>query len=296
MARNLTVEIAPPPRRVSWTAAIQIVFGGMRQAVWVIAALLTIFVWIFAADSELMTKIEMRGPRRSTTGVVVSIRNTSASENRSRIVAVDYRYRVDGREYRGTSYAVHKQLPPIGSTVLVEHRASHPSRSRIRGLRLHRFGAAGGLLFIPYAAVLVVAVLRLIQALRDVRLLARGELALAKVVEKTATSMRIQRQRIFRYTLQVDAPPAPREVSYRESAPRPTAHRFEVRTHRTAAIEREALVPVLFERDAPDRGLAIEALAVRPAPGGFDAPATALWTLLLPSFVVLGNVVFLILR
>ncbi len=125
MARNLTVEIAPPPRRVSWTAAIQIVFGGMRQAVWVIAALLTIFVWIFAADSELMTKIEMRGPRRSTTGVVVSIRNTSASENRSRIVAVDYRYRVDGREYRGTSYAVHKQLlerRPVGAAVLATEK------------------------------------------------------------------------------------------------------------------------------------------------------------------------------
>lgn len=296
MARTGIGELASPPRHVSWTAAIQTVFGGMRQAVWVVAALLTLFVWIFAADSELMTRFEMRGPLRRATGTVLDVRRTSASENRGRIMAVDYRYRVDGKEYRGTSYAVHKTLPRDDNLVIVEFREVDPSASRIAGLRRHRFGAAGGLLFIPWVAVLVVALLRVIQALRDVRLLARGELAFARVIEKTATSMRIQKQRVHRYVLEVDEPPDAREVSYRERAPRPSPHRFEVRTHRGAALEREPLHPVLLDRSAPARGLAIEALSVIPANGGFDAPATSLWTLLFPGFVVLGNVVFALLR
>lgn len=298
MAARRSIDLAPPPRRVSWTAIAQTMLGGMRQMVWLVAAFLTIFFWVFALDSELMTKLEMRGPRRMTNGVVTDIRTTSARENSARVIAVDYTYRIGDVERRGTSFAVRRQLPTIGGLVLVEYRLADPSASRIAGLRRHRFGLGGGLVVGPYFVAILVALVNALRALREVRLLRRGELAFGKLVAKTATAARINKQRVFRYTFEIDLPAPARSASYRESAaaPRPPVHRFTVKTHRGARLKNDALEPVLYEPTRPGRGLAIDVLAVKPSRGGFDAPASALWVLIAPAFVIVGNVVYLLVR
>ena len=151
------LDLAPAPRAVPLSATTAALFSGIGAIGWGVLAFASIFVWVFAAQSELVTLFEFAGATATTRGVVQGTVRTSASEGRrlldvvettdslalahrfvgsqrslyihsttrsrgAPIFDIEFSYRVAGQEYRSASYVtwpVPAAVEP-GSDVSVE--------------------------------------------------------------------------------------------------------------------------------------------------------------------------------
>ncbi|MFO0554170.1 MAG: DUF3592 domain-containing protein [Polyangiaceae bacterium] len=275
------IELAAPPRPVSFGARMAMMFGGLRQVGWAGLLVFSLPMYVFVVDSELLSLIEFRGKLDSATGEVHYVKRTYSQDNNRQVMQVDYTYKVDDQEYRARSYAVDR-WPVPGATVTVQYRADRPSSSRIEGLRARTFGVWSGLLFLPFLVLVGVSIVNAIRGAGDAKLLERGVLGFAKLVKKEPTNTRVNKQRVYRYVFELDLPPEEGDTSYRASSRSvERKYQFTVKTHKGRAIEDEPFEPVLYDPTRAGRGLALDALAVTISPeGGFDEGSGVVYLLL----------------
>lgn len=275
------VELAPPPRPVTLGARAAVMFGGLRQISWGVLLFFSLFIYIFGVDSELLSLIEFRGKLDTTTGKVLSVQSTSASDNKRRVMQVDYSYMIGDRPMSGASYTV-AGPPQPGSTVTIEYRPDRPSSSRIVGLRARTFSAGSGFILLPFFGVLVVAVVNVFRGAREAALLKQGALGFAKLVKKEPTTTRVNKQVVYRYDFELDLPPDAVDASYRASSRSvERKYRFSVKTHKGHAIEDEPFEPVIYDPDRAGRGLALDAMGPTISQeGGFESSSGLVYVLL----------------
>lgn len=283
------VAVAPPPRAVTTGAWLAVALGFAVQLTSFFMVLGVVFAHAFALDSELVTRFEFTGPVETTTGTVTAVRSTASSENKRRVMAIDFQYEAGGRSRKGTSYSV-RGVPKVGTEATVEYLERRPEVARVKGLRRRSFGAsAGWTLFIP-----VVGLLFLLRFLaRDIgraKLLSQGQVGYAKLVEKRPTGGSINKQPVYVLAFELDLPPETTPEAYRAAWSQwSKKHRFTFKTEQVAELVDEPEEPVLYLPDKPGSGIPLDALSVTATPeGGFTSGGSGMGRLFLPMLLLVG--------
>jgi hypothetical protein len=254
---NLTMPIlSRPPRRVPISTRLVVALGHpLARVGWIVLAVSAFFVRLFVMNADLTSWLHFRGPLQTVPGRITASNQTRATEGGAKfrkgtpIFAHHYEFEVNGQRYRGVSYRVGGGLL-AGRPVMVEFPPGRPECSRIRGMRRAMFGPAVGLVLIFPAVGLALAVAALIRARRHLRLLARGEAALARLVNKEETPYRVNKQPVFKLTF---------EFTDQRGETRQTV----VRTEQIARLEDDPYERLFYDPERPERSVLMDAL-----PGG----------------------------
>lgn len=281
------LPLRPPPRDVPLGVQARVLFGPKKQVIgWLMMMFTMVFVWVFAADSELVTLVEFRGDTEEVQGLVVELRETGSSENENTVWAVDYQYDVAGKKHYGTSYSTNPQFSE-GGPATVEYLANHPERSRIKGMRRRTFGAlVAAIVFLFPLVALLLIVGGLADGWRFRRLLRIGRVGYGRLVDKQETGGSINEQPIYKLTFEFMLPPAQEWTGgYRKPwAAWAQAHRFHHSTHLTADLEDEAEEAMVYNPGKPGEASLIDAMPgkVTIAPDGAIRSRSGLLVTLLP--------------
>lgn len=180
------VRVAPPPRAISLGALLRVLLGHEAPVIVLVVFLgSTFFGWLFLANSEAATALELRGPLRETTGEVTRVSETFASENkRARIWRVEFEYEIRGETFRQSSYSVGEPKLRPGDEVEIEYARARPARARVVGLRGRLFGEGVAVLLILPALCLLAWPFALIPGVRRLAMLRRGRLAWGRLVAR----------------------------------------------------------------------------------------------------------------
>ena len=276
-------DLAPPPRRVSPLATLEVMGGLLFQIGCGLVAFTSAFGWVFVGLADLSAWTRFSGALETAPGVLVSLEPTGAHVNNEPVVKHGYRFTgPDGVEREGASFQT-GQAGSSGQTVTVEFPAGDPAISRIVGQRRALFSPWLSLLALLPLGSLTLAGFGLRTCLRRAWLLRHGRLTHAKLVAKEETGARINDEMVWKltFTFQDDAG---------------SAHQLSRRTHQPAELEDEADEGLLYDPARPERA---ELLGVLPgegrtAPdGGWEALSSSrpLLKLLLPGLALAENVI-----
>jgi hypothetical protein len=278
--------LPPPPRRIPWTVAAQLRFGGVFGTVgWAVFLFGLMMSSIFISQSEAVTMRWFRGPIAREAGEVTATSATNMKENNSRVYAVEAIYEHDGGRRFVRSYTTWAP-PAVGSPVTVEIDLADTSHARIAGLRTRPFGAFVAFVVIFPLVGLALAAAQLWRSRRPLDLLRRGLVAKGTFVEKHPTNTRINRRTVYRMVF-----------SYEDDKER--RFRVEARTHTPEVLEDEAHEQVLYDPYRPGYATLVDHLPGAPrvdeqgriAPG---SPFKAFAAAALPVVAALATAVALL--
>jgi hypothetical protein len=283
MSRRFFDRLAEPPRQLPLGVRLYAVFGGagcLSQVGWGLLALTSIVGWAFAGNADAWSPLVFRMlATAQAEAVVTSMRETSASEGRTRVREVSYRFTApDGQERSGRSY-VRGSAPNPGQRVIVEFLEAWPAVSRVQGMRRGLFGPGASFALIFPAVPLGMVCFSVGSGLRLSRLLARGRLAAAELKSKVQTNT-MKGQPVMKLTFEFVAGDGQR-------------YEASETTTDTKALEDERSERLLYLPTEPTSATLVDALpkAIQASEdGGLRlAGATALAVLVLPVLTILGN-------
>lgn len=278
---NMPMQFAPPPRRVPISLELANIFNGMSQFGWFFFGFGMIFFWVFVGHADF-SAITFRGDIAQTSGKVVRVEETGASENETSVMANHYEYSVAGQRLRGTSYTTGSAVAE-GEEVTVEFTEGNPLRSRIAGMRRAQFGP-----WISFVAIFpLIGFLILYYAmkngLRRTALLRRGILTTGKLIDKEPTNVTVNDRRVYELTFEFTARDGRRcEAKARTSDP--------------SRLEDENAEPLLYDPEDPSRAYLLDEIPGRPEVDGtgelLGRPIQAVFMLILPVIVIGGHVLY----
>ena len=243
--------LKPPPRLVPLSTRIGVRFGNyVQQAGWMLIA----FSLAGAATCQPERWVEDlrmdRGKPTTTTGEVVSVRESRFRYQLEPLHLVRFRFQPKGEGDRSLDAECYLPPPPpeVGARVEVEYLGERPVLARIReGRRSPVFGVPYAFIVFPLTGLIVVLV-SMAGARRALRLLVWGRPTSGKVVLRRSTEERTPRGgRTYDY-----------EVSYRDGD---GVERTVVFRSPDAALPGEGqAVTVLIDPDRAGEAVVLEAL------------------------------------
>jgi hypothetical protein len=179
------------------------------------------------------------------------VKETSASENRTRVYSYKYSFRAEGADYEGVSYATGRRHEP-GEPVVVDYVEGNPALSRIRGMRRAEFGpwVLFVLIFPLVGFVFIVVSLR--GGLKANRLLRHGKLAWGELVSKEPTNTRINNRTVYKLTFEFQ----PEEGGHAQAV---------ARSHMPEKLQDEQRERLLYDPFRPDYAILLDSLPAAPA-------------------------------
>jgi hypothetical protein len=239
-------RLGPPPRHVPLALRLRLSLGGFPQIGFFLLLFSTPFFWLFAANADL-SGVLVRGQLTRTTGTVVRVTDTHASEGKVAVQRVEYVFRVAGSgERRGTSY-VTGAAPRTGESVVVEYPAGRPRLSRIEGMRRSMFGP-GALVALVFPLVgLVLAGFGVRHGMRRVRLLEHGSFALATLKSTAETNVRVNKRPVIAMCFEFT------DLSGQR-------HEVVERTTDTAKLSDDRREAMLYDPERPSRAVVADSL------------------------------------
>lgn len=280
---NMTMQFAPPPRRVPISLQLANVFNGVSQFGWIFFGFGMIFFWVFVGHADFSV-ITFRGDIVETTGKVVRVEETGASENEETVMANHYEYSVAGQRLSGTSYTT-GSAAAAGEDVTVEFVEGNPLRSRIAGMRRAQFGPWISFVAIFPLVGLIILYFAMKSGWRRARLLRNGLLATGKLIGKEATNMTVNDRRVYELTFEFRA----RDGRRCEA---------KARTSDTSRLEDDHAEPLLYDPEDPSKAYLLDEVPGRPEIDGtgelVGKPARAAFALALPALVIAGHILYLV--
>jgi hypothetical protein len=202
--RTPAPRLEPPPRAVPLGVRARLLFGGVpTQLGWLFICVGMLVVWIFAADSELVTMFRFEGTLEHTPGTVVESHETTSSENKQQIIAIHYRFVDEGGTHDGVSYTT-GEVPKPASEISVEFPSGDPEHSRIVGMRDHRFGLSSAFVFVFPIIGLMLAARGLRSGKQASELLARGCVARGRLCGRAETNVLINDKPVMALTFEFE--------------------------------------------------------------------------------------------
>jgi len=269
------VRFPPAPRRVPLSLRILALVGGPAQIGWAVFGFASIFLWTFGGNAEL----PMLGDLALTSGRVTSVKETGASENKTRVWANRYEYSVIGQRFEGVSYSTGSRVA-AGDPVVVQYRTADPSQSRIEGMRRKMFGSGAFLVIIFPSVGIVILIIATRIGLRRARLLKDGILTSGKLTGSRPTNTRINNRTVY-------------ELTFAFTTYDGRACEAKARTSRTERLEDEEYEPLLYDPLRPQVAYLLDEVPTRPEmneAGELRArPLAAAVSLILPVVVIAGN-------
>ncbi|HEX6095969.1 MAG TPA: DUF3592 domain-containing protein [Thermoanaerobaculia bacterium] len=276
------LRFTAPPRRVPLSLRVVNFFNGWAQIGWGVFGFGMIFFWIFGASADF-SGITFRNPGGRTTGHVMKVEETGASENEQPISASHYQYSVAGELFNGKSYTT-GGAPAVGDEVTVEFDEDSPGRSRIEGMRRAMFGPWAAIVAIFPAIGLVFLIPGTLKGRNRNHLLENGILARGTFVDRRPTNMRINNRPVWEVVFEFHD----RNGQRRECCARAVD---------TTRLEDEASEALLYDPEDPSKAYVLDEAPARPS---FDhngdlqgRPAAAVLAMIVPGIVIGLNALLL---
>ncbi len=255
---------------------------------WGVFGFAMIFGWMVLAAADLTFGVRFAGALDTAQGTVTEVKQTTMSENESKIHAVHYRFpSPDGQVRQGVSYTF--DPPEAGTAVSVEFPEGDPETSRIAGMRTKPFGGwLAVFLLLPLVGWVLVMV-GWSKGGKNLRLLRTGVLTRGRLVDKQPTASRVNNRRVWKLTFGfTDA--------------EGNEHQAVARTHTPEKLTDQPEELVLYDPAAPYRSTLLDVL-----PGGVgidprrnEVSRPSLLRIVLPvglvSLVILGHGLYLLNR
>lgn len=189
-----------PPRFVLIPIRLYLLFGGvLAQLGWLFLGLGLLFFQFFAGDI-LVDSYRFQGPMEITQGVITEVYETIAEENEVEIVAHEYRFVLQGKNYEGVSYVTGQYLP-LQSSVPIRYKVDDPQVSRIQRphFRSHLFraGLVWFLAILPLLGLTFIC-FTLPGKLKALRLLKWGEVTQGRLIAREATNMSVNEEPVYK--------------------------------------------------------------------------------------------------
>jgi hypothetical protein len=284
-------RFAPPPRRVTAGAAVQLLFGGRINTVgWLFLTIGTVFVWSFAPAIDLSSSWQFRAPLERAQATVSRCEKTSFSvggsaHRRGAPVYANYYSFVasDGASRDGVSYATGRCLRS-GAVVAVEYPAGKPGISRLEGMRRTPLGL--GPIFVGFFPLiglgLIIGGFR--HGRRSLHMIRFGHPAQGTLESKRATNARVNHRTVY-------------EMKFAFTGDDGIRHEAATKTSRPERLEDNEKENMLYDPEAPSRAVMLDTL-----PGRFStdesgsitsaSPLASLFALALPLLAIGSNAVF----
>lgn len=181
-------------------------------------------------------------------GRISKAKLTDTYINDSQVTEYHFEYKTpDGTILSGISYSEIMILEE-SSEVRVQYNPDKPELSRIVGMRR---GIIGPWILIPFAPFLIIGLSFLYAGIRktsrELKLIKTGEIAQGKLLSKEYTSMRVNRNQVFRFRFEFKA------MDGRK-------YKTSFKTHIPSGIEDEELEYLLYNPDEPEKAVLIDSL------------------------------------
>ena len=239
--------LARPPRTVPWSLRFVVLFGGvLPQVGWGLLAFGLVFTMVFAAIAAPLFGDPFAGPVQRVVGKVVRLEGTNVRMNKNDVVAVHFEVRAGDRVLTGHSYGLSfrqggSNVPEVGSEVQVEIARTPDAPMRIVGLDTHMLPAGVQLVvLLPFVGGLLV-LWGVWRNARRLRLLVRGEVAAATLVDSQPTNTTINGRRV-------------QAMTFRFLDGQGRTRTTIVRTHRPETVTDDAAETVVYD---PGTGAAV---------------------------------------
>lgn len=266
------------PRATVWRLFLS---GTINQICWLVLGIGMIFFWMMLFNVDL-SFIDYAGNVERVTGSITDSHETNVSINDETVIVNSYRFIAsDGRPFEDFSYATGRWYPD-GARVTIEYPAGKPQLSRIQGMRRKPFGPLGLLFGLGPAAGLLFAYLRVRKLLRIKHLLQHGQLSTGVLVDKTATSARVNDEPVYKLTF------AFTDDDGRE-------HHVVHKTHRTEALEDDNEERLLYDPLHPDVAMMVDTLPGLPdldASGHIRQQPVSAASLIIPLLTLGGHGIY----
>ena len=265
------VTLPPPPRPVPLSLRILNFFNRTAQLGWFLAGFGMIFFYFFGTNADL--SFATFRPDGETTGRVVRLADTGASENEQQVRAAHYEYSVAGRPFTGQSYST-GAAPSEGSQVTIEFDEDAPERSRIAGMRRALFGPWAMLVAIFPLVGFVILYFATRTGVKRNHLLREGILTTGTLLGSEPTNVYVNKRQVWKLTFTfVDRMGQRQELIARTTD-----------THR---LKDEAGEPLLYDPDDPSRAYLLDEAPSRPkferTGEMLGRPVAALFALIVPA-------------
>lgn len=282
MSMHDQLRFSAPPRRVPLSLRVVNFFNMWAQIGWGVFGFGMIFFWVFGTSADF-SAITFRHPGGRTTGHVMKVEDTSASENKQTIRASHYQYSVAGELFNGKSYTT-GGAPAVGDEVTVEYDEDSPGRSRIEGMRRAMFGPWAAIVVIFPAIGLVFLIPGTLTGRKRNHLLQNGILGSGKAIDRRPTNVRINNRPVW-------------EVVYEFHDRNGMRQECCARAVDTTRLEDEESEALLYDPEDPSKAYVIDEAPARPK---FDLngdlqgrPAAAMLAMIVPGVVIAFNALLL---
>ncbi|MFN7971097.1 MAG: hypothetical protein U0166_01905 [Acidobacteriota bacterium] len=275
--------LSRPPRDLPVSTRLVLLFGtGVTQIGFGVVAFTSLFFWIFFPVNDLVFVVAgLAGTSRVSARIEGDAREVG-SENGVDVYRMSYRY-TDAldRQHEGRAYATGASLPD-GDEVTVDYSRVLPYLSKAQGLRSSPFGPGGAIVLVfPFIGLGLVA-FGASRGRKASRLLAQGELALAKLVDRRPTNLRINGRTVY-------------ELTFGFPDARGTRQQGSVSTHLCERLEDDAEEVLLYDPEDPSRIFLADDLpsGARLDDRGNPVPvslARAAFAAILPALVIAAQV------
>ena len=200
--------LSRPPRNVPLTTKLAVLGGGVFTTFgWFFLAFGLLFTWVFAGNAD-WSSLSFHGQLENATGYITGSDKTHFSVGGSKhsdgtpIYAYHYKFYFNGADYAGTSYRTGERTSS-DEVVPVEFPAGHPEKSRIRGMLRAPMSLGVALLVFIFPLVgLGIVIPSTLIGRKNLRLLANGELAQGRIVNKEATNESVNHCTVYKFTLE----------------------------------------------------------------------------------------------
>ena len=233
-------------RNVPLFLPIKLLFGRTISIVgMVFSGIALVFILSFGAFVE-PNPFNESSP--SGTGVITNIVRTNTSINDQAVLEFYYIFQTNtGVEKQGVSYSQDHYLN-VGDTIKVIYEPDEPYRSVIVGMRRGVIEPWIILVFLPFLLIgLILLVIAIRKANKDVKLLKFGRKALGKLITKEATNITINNKPVYNFYFQFMA----------EGGKTYTA---VCKTHLPYWIEDEVEEKLVYDPSDPENALLIDSL------------------------------------
>lgn len=298
------ITLADAPRAVPYGTVLASTFGGAAAAGWWLVAVTSVLIWMYPANSELVTYAAYRGRTQRVPGTVDSIEPTEMSElsfgtdwfdKRLRwrtIYAVHFSFRGKrGETLSATSYAsretVDAQGVSLGIKAMVEVTEAWPASARLVGMRSHPYGWASAWVCLFPIVGLLLAGHRAVHGVRELDLMRHGALTYGALVKKELVARQTAASR------SVVQPEEEQEQQPRPGMPRPRValtFEYSLPAEQSVPSRSDGFVPAVYaivHVGTEEEAAALERGAVAGAPILYlpTRPSSALLVDALPSVV-----------
>ena len=205
------------------------------------------FVLIFAPVSTLLSpRVPSSAP--STKGKITEVHATNATVNEVPVYEYVYEYSLpDGGHYSGTGYNT-GQIFSEGAPILVKYKPGQPEISSVDELRKSSFPVGVGLVVLVFPLIgLAMLFFGTRKAVNSIRILKIGKLAYGKFLNKTPTNTKINNQTVYKLTFEFTANDG-------------RVYEAIAKTHKYGRLEDEAEEQLVYDPDAPERAVMLDAL------------------------------------